>query len=290
MASTLFEAPSTLLSIRCFPHYASILAQLIGTSSPASAGTEPLALIDAILALYSYLDIPNEATAPDPETVFQETLQRLSLISANTPNASLRYGAHLVTKSILYSHPSENVRMGYIKDTLQNCPYENLKASAVGWLKDEIVAAATGQQLENGKSEKKSIFATPATVTDLAPYLLLDPHSLIITHNDNKDFTPFLTHQNFFLAVLNLLYLTFSSQTLNVNSWHLLQLTETWIQQLRDVISGIRAVISKNKEREEEGENTIEGLEMDLRLLEGNVEIVGEALREIRGADNGLSL
>ena len=273
MASTIFGAPSNLPSIHLFPHYASILDQLIGTSSPASAGTEPLALIDAILALHSCLIISNEDTDPESEITFKETLQRLSLLSANTPNASLRYRAHVVTKSILYSHSSENVRLAYIKDTLQNCPYENLKASAVGWLKDQIIAAS---RIETGKS----IFTTSATLTNLAPDLFANPNSLIL---NNNDFTPFLAHQSFFLAVLNLIYLVLSSQTLNVSSWDFIRDTETWIQQLKDVASVIRKTIKVGRE---EGEDAIEGLEMDLGLLEGNVAMVEEALEEIRVADN----
>ena len=273
VASTLFGAPSTLPSIHLFPHYASILTQIIGTSSPASAGTEPLALIDAILALHSCLAMQNEDTNPDSETTFKETLQRLSLLSANTPNASLRYHAHVITKSVLYSHPLESVRIAYIEDTLQNCPYENLKASAVGWLKDEIITAG---RIETGKS----IFTTPARLTTLAPYLFPDPHSLA---HDNGDFTPFLAHQSFFLAVLNLIYLVLSSQTLNMSSWDLIQNTETWIQQIKDVTKNIREVIKVGREV---GEDAIEGLEMDLGLLEGNVAMVEEALEEIRAADN----
>lgn len=273
VASILFDAPCNLPSIRLFPHYAFIVAQLVGISSPASAGTEPLALIDAILALHSCLNISKEDPKSDSENSFKETLQRLSLLSANTPNASLRYRAHLVTKSILYSHPSENVRMAYIKDTLQNCPYENLKASAVAWLKDEIIAAG---RTETGKG----VFATPATLTTLAPYLFPNPHSLTTSNND---FTPFLAHQSFFLAVLNLVYLILSSQTLNVSSWDLIRCTETWTGQLKDVANGIREVIKVGRE---EGEDAIEGLEMDLTLLEGNIDIVEEALKEIPVADN----
>ncbi|KAL8788034.1 MAG: hypothetical protein Q9195_007500 [Heterodermia aff. obscurata] len=271
VASILFGVPSTLPSIRLFPHYASIVAQLIGVSSPVSAGTEPLALIDAILALHSCINIPNEDNDPDSETSFKETLQRLSLLSANTPNASLRYRAHVVTKNILYSYPSENVRMAYIKDTLQNCPYENLKASAVGWLKDEIIA-------DGRKETRKSIFANPEILKTLAPYLCLNPYSL----NHKDDFTPFLAYQSFFLAVLNLMYLILSSQNLNVSSWDLIRCTETWIQQLKEVTNDIREVI---KVGGEEGEDAIEGLEMDLRLLEGNANMVEEALKDIYAAE-----
>ena len=91
--------------------------------------------------------------------------------------------------------------------------------------------------------------------------------------------------------MLNLLYLIFSSGSLTVSSWDLIHGTEAWVQQLRDVVRGIRELIlgdrSSDKEREGEDEAMEKGLGMDFRLLEGNVDMVEEALREIRGAGKG---
>ena len=72
-----------------------------------------------------------------------------------------------------------------------------------------------------------------------------------------------------------------------MSSWDLLQHTETWIQQLKDVANGVREVMEAGQEEEEDA---IEGLEMDLRLLEGNVAMVEEALKDIRVADSGKGL
>ena len=167
---------------------------MIGTSSPASAGTEPLALIDAVLVLHYCLDAAD--TVPDSVEAFNELVQRVALLSANTPNASLRYQAHLVTKSILASHPDRAVRLAYIKDTLAECPYDNLKASAVGWLKDEILADR-GRDLEVDRDGvEKAEVASPVALTALLPYLLIDPRTLI----NEEDYTSFLAHQGFFLA------------------------------------------------------------------------------------------
>lgn len=165
------------------------------------------------------------------------------------------------------------MRLAYIKDTLENCPYENLKGSAVGWLKDEILAAESPNA-----AGKKSIFATPAVLMTLTPHLFVDPKSLVA----DGDFTPFLAHQGFFLAVLNLMYLILSSQTLNINSWDLMQALRTWLQQLQFVAKDIRTIANAGRK---EGEAAIEGLETDLGLLEGNIAMVEQALGEIQAAD-----
>lgn len=141
--------------------------------------------------------------------MFTKTLQYFSIISANTPSAALRYAAHLLTSKILYAHPNDHLRLSFIKDTLQHCPYENLKGSAVGWLKDEILAAntpkisnAAGQPSLEGNNEKtnSSIFATPTCIATLAPHLFISPNNMT-----TKD--EFNAHEGFFLAALNLYYL-----------------------------------------------------------------------------------
>ena len=259
--------------IPLFPDFAGIIKFFIGASSPASAGLEPLALVDALLALYHCLD-KDDGSVPDSVDIFKETMQQLSLLSANTPNAPLRYQAHEITRSVLSYHPDEGVRLAYIRDTLENCPYENLKASAVGWLKDQIIAAGCSDT-----SGKPSLFALPETIQSLSPFLFINPSSIA----NGGDFTPFLAHQSFFLAVLNLMYLILSSQTLNIGSWDLYSKLETWLGQLKDVVSDIQQIANADREQ---GGDAIEGLEMDLRLLEGNMAIVKEVLEEIQVVDN----
>lgn len=267
VASTLFNAPANLPSIGLFPHYASIIQLLIGDSTSASTGTEPLALIDAVLALFPFLEASD--SLPDAVQTFNETVQRVALLSANTPNASLRYQAHLVTKNILASHPDKAIRLDYIKDTLKDCPYENLKASAVGWLKEEVLADSN-RDPAIGASEEASM-TMPTTLATLKPYLFLDPQSMI----RGGDFSPFLAHQGYFLAVLNLMYLILSSEILRTSSGEMVADLKGWLVKLESVASNIRRIM---KLGQEDGEDIIPGLEMDLALLEGNLELVGGRL------------
>ena len=184
------------------------------------AGTEPLALIDSVLAvgLTALHDCENHMQKLS-DVDFHQYLQRLSLLSAETPSASLRFNAHLVTSAILHAHQSPLIRYNFIRDTLQHCPYESLKVSAVGWLKDEILKAVSpkqsnqatgktgdGKQDMASSQEGSSIFSKPETLLDMC--LLVFPSAAL---RGLDDISEFLLQVPFFLASLNLLYLLCSS-------------------------------------------------------------------------------
>ncbi|KAL8973090.1 MAG: hypothetical protein Q9197_002495 [Variospora fuerteventurae] len=223
-SNILFHAPSTIPSLSIFPAFSSLLNYFLGDPSSGIIGTQSASsLIDSLLFLGihtletsgSITKAPEEDDDDDDDDTFTNTLQRLSLISANTPSAPLRYHAHLLTSRLLHAHPNANLRLSFIKDTLQHCPYETLKASAVGWLKDEILLAAAANNNNNNKNDTDkaeaddsatiSIFTTPARVLEIcSPYLFHNPSSLAaMSHAE------FLAHRPFFLAVLNLCYFFF---------------------------------------------------------------------------------
>ncbi|KAI4222382.1 MAG: hypothetical protein L6R36_006184 [Xanthoria steineri] len=219
-SAVLFRAPTTQLQAPSKSTFFSLLGDFFGDPSSSTLGSESLSLIDSLLFFGHYTlqgdDLGSFLERPENNPVFTKTLQYFSIISANTPSAALRYAAHLLTTRILHVHPNDQLRLSFIKDTLQHCPYENLKGSAVGWLKDEILSAnppripnAVSQSFEDGNIEKKesSIFATPACIATLAPHLFISPNS--ITAKDE-----FKAHEGFFLAALNLYYLLLCNEGL----------------------------------------------------------------------------
>ena len=272
-ASTLFDAPSPIPSLAIFAHFSSLIPSFIGVSSPSSAGTEPPCLIDSILFLGTFILSTSSIGTPETDEIFNETLQRLSLLSANTPSPTLRYHAHLLTARILHSHPKEEVRLAYIKDTLEHCPYENLKASAVGWLKTELLAAdeapsETNQDLETER--EPSLFATPVALSVLSPHLFtirpiskdLSPEETLIT---------FSNHQPIWLAVLNLIYLLLSSPSLSRKSLA----TEEFVYQATTYVHNLEGVTSSvaARTKEEGGEGG------EIGLLQGMLRMVRDELR-----------
>ncbi|KAL8803005.1 MAG: hypothetical protein Q9182_003431 [Xanthomendoza sp. 2 TL-2023] len=197
----------------------SLLSDFLGPPSSATLGTEPSSLIDSILFFGHYtsekIAMKHSLKQSENESTWTETLQYLSILSANTPSASLRYNAHVLTSKLLHAHSNDQLRLSFIKDTLEHCPYENLKASAVGWLKDEILAAdmplpnqVHGQVPADGGNEKSdSIFATPTCIATLAPQLFVSPLDMSTEE--------FLAHESFFLAALNLYFLLLSKDGLS---------------------------------------------------------------------------
>lgn len=268
-ASALFDVPTPLPKMRIFPEYTAILGNFIAEPESGGIGSEPETLLDSILFLGSFILSSQEATLPPNDETFTAILQRLSLLSANTPSPTLRYHAHLLTSELLHSHPSDHVRLAFIKDTLEHCPYENLKASAVGWLKDEILTADAHPH--DHTNDSASIFATPTALTTLAPLLFPDLHSTDQPHE--QGYHSFRAHQPFYLAVLNLYYLLLSSQSL-FPRLEIARLTENYnirngfLQGLSDMSKAFRGEI-KNEDEESLAELGL--LDMTLEMVQHGV-------------------
>ena len=206
---------SPTIAISVFDDHDQVTKNFIGLNG---IGAEPAQLIDSILLLgWTALNAKGGITEPENNEVFYEYLQRLSMLSANAPLSSLRYQAHVLSSTVLYAHRSSESRLGYIKDTLEHCPYDNLKVSAVGWLKDEILAAfevPTRSQMDlkefralsDGKDQVNS-FALPSSLEIVSPYLFASPD----TQNGQELATTF----PYWLAVVNFYYLLCSSSVIH---------------------------------------------------------------------------
>ena len=222
-SSTLFDCPASLPPLNLVPDFAGILASSLGDSATGSTGAESEPLIDAVLFL-GFLITNSQENIPtrgdnddrgDDDNVFTNILQRLSLLSANMPSPVLRYHAHLLTSTLLHLNPSENSRLAFIRDTLEHCPFENLKASAIGWLKDEILTAEKAERNQKGSNAEGSIFTTSAALSTLTPFIFPNPDKLMEGQSTTDSYATFQAYQPLYLAVLNLLYLLLSSATLS---------------------------------------------------------------------------
>ncbi|TVY43996.1 hypothetical protein LSUB1_G001765 [Lachnellula subtilissima] len=170
-ASILFESKSPPPKLSIFPDHAKLVKQFIGTDGPANIGNEDSGVIDAILAIGLWLEHNNNfVSGPLEDEDFLQHLQSLSLLSANTPSSTLRYAAHVLTSTILHAHPVDRLRLTFITDTLEHCPYENLKASAVSWLKEEIITAY--------ERKSNNIFGSKVALSAAQPYLFPDASEL----------------------------------------------------------------------------------------------------------------
>ncbi|OAK95349.1 DUF1760-domain-containing protein [Phaeosphaeriaceae sp. SRC1lsM3a] len=271
-----------LSSMNIFPEHATILTNFIGALGPQTVGLEPEALLDTVLALGLIAVEHNKVGEPADDEAFARYLQVVSLISANTPSPSLRGHAHYLTTTILRSHPHDLVRLTFIRDTLEHCPYENLKASAVSWLKGETLEANSPQaQTRDDSTGETNIFATPVAISTVAPFLWPDltSHYPSIDSDIAESWMQFRQELSFYVAALNFYYLLLQAkhlhETLGIKQ---LQLTQ-YIEPLKKVAARFQEELKAGGEKLDlEGEG-LEQAKADVGLLEKVVEWVEGATK-----------
>ncbi|KAF2658607.1 DUF1760-domain-containing protein [Lophiostoma macrostomum CBS 122681] len=270
-----------------FPEHAKLFDNFIGVLGPQSVGLEPEALLDAILSFGLIALENNNIGEPSDDEQFARYLQTSSLISANTPSPSLRYHAHYITSTILRSHPSDLVRLTFIRDTLEHCPYENLKESAVGWLKGETLEANLSHSHDPDESHESSIFSTPVALSIVSPFLFPDLTSAWASAVEiSESWMNFRMELGFFLAALNFYYLLLTAKmlhgNLDIKTLHEKHgISERYLTPLKQAIGRFKEALKEGGELAiAEGEEGVGQASTDLALLE---DAIGRVERGARG-------
>ncbi|OBT46727.1 hypothetical protein VE00_02627 [Pseudogymnoascus sp. WSF 3629] len=261
-SSVLFSNTNvTLPALSIFPSLSLLVQKFIGTTSLESSGTESPPILDAILSIGLWLEHTDHFVAgPLDPTDYLQLLQTLSLVSANCPEPTLRHAAHILTSNILHAHPTDRLRLNFISDTLEHCPFEPLRASAVGWLKEELVRAHT--------RKSDDLFATPAAVAALQPYLF--PYeSMLEAETDSELWEDFRRTFPFHMAALNLIFFLNSEEYKSVvPEGSMSVIEEVYLQPLRTARGRLEKAAKEGGELEKVvgAEEVKEGL-VEVRLL-----------------------
>ncbi|KAK8162324.1 YAP-binding/ALF4/Glomulin [Phyllosticta citrichinensis] len=303
VGETLYDQPSDARDMSIFPDHATVLQNYVGVESAGDSGFHSDALIDSILALGVLAVEKNEVGEPKEDDEFVRYLQTTSLLSANNPSPTLRYHAHYLTSTVLRSQPSDVVRLSFIRDTLEHCPYENLKAVAVGWLKGETVEANMSALQTSSQSSGHlhshsrnvstssavsevvipSIFATPVALATTAPFLFPDLTYDLTGPSLSEAWTKFKLDLAFYLATLNFYILLLTAQPLHkqldVQGLHEgNDVGGSFLHPLRQAAQTFKKALGEGGELRAEGEDVERGL-AELSLLEHVLDRVEEGVK-----------
>lgn len=270
-----------------FPDHHELLKHCL--SSPASGtgtlGTEPYALIDGAIALGLLCLEQDNIGEPQSDEDFNTYLQLISLLSSNCPSPNLRGHSHYLTSTVLRSHPDENVRLSFIRDTLEHCPFENLKVSAVGWIKGETIEAnppspPSTHEDPTPASPPSSIFATPLALDSLAPFLFPSLSADILTPPPEESYATFAANLSFYLSSLNFLYLLLCAKHLHSrleiqDMWKDNDVSGSFLQPLRDASARFKEALQPGKELEEERSDSAVA---EINVLDEAIERVTKAV------------
>lgn len=287
VSNILYDSPGSSKGppFAIFPDHQELLKNCLSATQQGAGtlGSEPEALIDAVIAL-GLVTLERDAIGePGSDEDFNEYLQVTALLSSTCPSSSLRGHAHYLTSTILRSQPDEQVRLSFIRDTLEHCPFENLRVSAVGWIKGETIEAnPTPVALHSqDTAAEHTVFATPFPLDSLAAFLFPSLTVQLLNAPIREAWLTFRTNLPFYLASLNLLYLLLCAQhlhdTLSIHDlWTNHDVAGSFLQPLRDASGMFRKGLGNGGGiADEKGDDTL----AELNVLDETLERVTAAVK-----------
>ncbi|KAI9671509.1 MAG: hypothetical protein M1817_003561 [Caeruleum heppii] len=289
----LFGSPASSPDFKICPDHVSITASFLAAESETGAATD--SVLDAVIALGLYAYSRDSIGSTPDDELFHNYLQTLSLISATNPSPTLRYAAHLLCSTALHAHPVDTTHLNFIRDTLEHCPFENLKGSAVGWLKDEIISANTSSDgaRQKGDEDEETFFSSPTPLRILFPLLFPSLTPVLLTPPLSTSYQTLKASLTFYLSVLNfyrfLLLSTHLHDKLDIPSLHGDHDIEgNFLSPVRDATKRFREGLGEGGElRDEEGEEGVKVALAELDLLDHAVGQVEDAVKELRHRSSG---
>lgn len=153
-SSTVFEANHPKPEMHLFPEHYSLLESFMGEEAQSTieqtAGT-----VEAVLVLGLWLE-HNKHISAAREADFMKYHHLLTICSVFHPSLYVRNAAVTLAGLVLHDDPDDGDRLKILEDLLENCMFASLKACAVTWLREEIIAAHK-KNLHNRFSSSEAI-------------------------------------------------------------------------------------------------------------------------------------
>ncbi|KAF4123136.1 hypothetical protein GMORB2_6684 [Geosmithia morbida] len=156
-SSDVFDAHHANVDVDVFPELHLLLRSLVGDEDPQAAIASNPGTFEALIVMAVWLDshrgtVPrsSSAVADNDEVDIMSYLHLLTLVSVFHSNIRVRNAATFMAGSVLHADPDEGDRLAILEDLMENCMFSALQACAVSWLKEEIMAAASGGRGSGG--------------------------------------------------------------------------------------------------------------------------------------------
>jgi hypothetical protein len=157
-ATTILFSRQDNVRIPIYPDLAVIFSSFISASEGAAL-EHPQTLQDALLAL-TVISIHEKVEQPVDDRQYEDFVLALTACSSRQSYNSLRR----IPSTVVRSHPSQIARFKIIRKVLENEGLLYARESAIGWLKDEIMATTQSEA-------EPSIFLNPHYFSVLFPLL-----------------------------------------------------------------------------------------------------------------------
>ncbi|CAK7215598.1 YAP1-binding protein 1 [Sporothrix curviconia] len=186
-ASDVFKGDAAVPNLRVFPDHHAMLETFFDGNAAAQIAQTP-GTVDALVALGLWLDHHRLYADEDNESASREAQHggddfmpyhhQLTLCAVFHPSLAVRNAATMLAGAVLHANPDAEDRLKILQDLLENCMFASLKACAVTWLREEIVAATAAAENEKTASSPSSLFGGPDAVEQLQYTIFPDLQAL----------------------------------------------------------------------------------------------------------------
>jgi hypothetical protein len=198
-STDVFEADNPEPEMNIFPDHLTLLERFLGAAAQDEIAGNP-GIADALLAIGLSLQHRNLISAGTEPNIMAYH-HHLTLIAVFHPSIQVRNAATTFAGAILHSDPDDEGRLEILEDLLENCVFASLKACAVTWLKEELIAAK--------KSDTKNIFSSPDIIDRLQYFIF--PDMLAVNSMGTEELADYWAQNNLFLLqVANFAFFLFS--------------------------------------------------------------------------------
>ncbi|KAJ1334994.1 hypothetical protein MN608_01727 [Microdochium nivale] len=181
-SSAVFHAHQPQCEMHIFPDHLKIMERFLGQDAEAEITSTP-GTADALLAIGVALEHNNQITEKEEPSIMAYH-HHLTLISVFHPDLAIRSAATNFAGVILHSDPDQQNRLEILEDLLENCMFASLKACALTWLKEEIIAA-TKPESNSTEADSSSLFGSPEVIDRLQYAIFPDMISALVPGGGN---------------------------------------------------------------------------------------------------------
>ncbi|CAK7268467.1 YAP1-binding protein 1 [Sporothrix epigloea] len=310
-ASDVFKSDAAVPDLRVFPDYYAMLVTLFDGNAAAQIAQTP-GTVEALVAIGLWLDhhklYSDEEDGSDASyggDDFMPFHHLLTLCAVFHPLLPVRNAATMLAGAVLHANPEPEDRLRILQDLLENCMFASLKACAVSWLREEIVAATATTKAVTAPAEAKeaaavqsspasSLFGGPDAVEQLQYAIFPDLQALQAKSSSSDVAEPmpdtalleyWMQNAPFLLQAANFAYFLFCSDQLKetvVPPGMGPAIEQRYIEPLLHAASRLRSLVSQETNDQDHSHSHEHDKDSTLRLALLDLDVLSSRLSEIR--------
>ncbi|WEW61228.1 YAP1-binding protein 1 [Emydomyces testavorans] len=219
--AVLFESAELEMNLSLYPEISGVFANYLKKDEEkalsAVAMEAPTPLVDSLLALALLSSQRYSTIAPDNESDF-DSLVLATVACARSPHVRQLSLIEKIPSKIFHENPKAASRYNLIRQIFSNEHLQYARESAIGWLKDELLAATAPDAPQSDQfnpfTDKESFSTLFKSIYKSLPDHYSNLSSVVVSHLITE-WMKFISEQaNLWIVLLNFYYLLCKSEAL----------------------------------------------------------------------------